>query len=249
VPRPSASVQLYTVRDALAADPAATAQRLADLGVRTVEPFGLVDALDSLEPALTAAGLTAPTSHVTLHGGVHEAAFAAARKLGVTTLIDPYIPEERWTTRSDVAALAAEFVEIARHAADHGLQVAYHNHWWELETLVDGSPALEVFADELGDAPVALELDTYWSAVGGVDPVALLGRLGERVVALHIKDGPITRDAALQLPAGQGAMPIAEILAAAPTARPVIEFDEYAGDLFEGIAASIAHLRSLGVEL
>lgn len=249
MPRPTASVQLYTVRDALAADLSATLQRLADLGVRTVEPFGLVEAAATLGPALAVAHLTAPTSHVTLHGGVHEAAFDAARELGVTTLIDPYIPEERWTTRSDVAALAAEFTQIGRQAADHGLQVAYHNHWWELETLVDGTPALEVFADELGDAPVALELDTYWSAVGGVDPVALLGRLGERVVALHIKDGPVSRDTTQQQPAGQGAMPIAEILAAAPTARPVIEFDEYAGDLFEGIAASIAHLRSLGVEL
>ena len=249
MPRPSASVQLYTVRDALAADGVATTQRLADLGLRTVEPFGLVDAVDALEPALAAAGLTAPTSHVTLHGGGHEAAFVAARRLGVTTLIDPYIPEERWTTRAEVAALAAEFTEIARQAADHGLQVAYHNHWWELETLVDGTPALEVFADELGDAPVALELDTYWSAVGGVDPVALLGRLGERVVALHIKDGPVSRDTSLQLPAGHGVMPIAEILAAAPNARPVIEFDEYAGDLFEGIAESIAFVRSLGVEL
>ncbi|MFM2353086.1 MAG: hypothetical protein RLZZ608_492 [Actinomycetota bacterium] len=249
MPRPSASVQLYSVRDALAADPAATTLRLADLGFHTVEPFGLVEAVDTLEPALAAAGLTAPTSHVTLHGGVHEAAFAAARRLGVTTLIDPYIPEERWTTRTDVAALAAEFAEIARQAADHGLQVAYHNHWWELETLVDGTPALEVFADALGDAPVALELDTYWSAVGGVDPVALLGRLGERVVALHIKDGPVSRDTALQQPAGQGAMPISEILAAAPHARPVIEFDEFAGDLFTGIAASVAFVRSLGVEL
>ncbi len=249
MPRPSASVQLYSVRDALAADPVATAHRLADLGLRTVEPFSLVDAVDALEPALTAAGLTAPTAHVTLHSGSHAAAFVAARRLGVTTVVDPYIPEERWTTRADVAALAAEFTEIARQSADHGLQVAYHNHWWELETLIDGTPALEVFADELGDAPVALELDTYWSAVGGVDPVALLGRLGERVVALHIKDGPVSRDTSLQQPAGQGAMPIAEILAAAPNARPVIEFDEYAGDLFEGIAESIAFVRSLGVEL
>ncbi|MEN9621458.1 MAG: hypothetical protein RL499_1651, partial [Actinomycetota bacterium] len=205
--RPTASVQLYTVREALAADPVTTTQRLADLGLRTVEPFGLVESVDLLEPALAAAGLSAPTSHVTLHGGAHDVAFAAARRLGVATLIDPYIPEERWTTLDDVAALAGEFADIARQAQDQGLQVGYHNHWWELETIIDGTPALEVFADELGDAPVVLELDTYWSAVGGVDPVALLGRLGERVVALHIKDGPVSRDTSLQQPAGQGSMP------------------------------------------
>jgi len=240
-------VQLYTVRDALAADPDTTAQRLTNLGLRTVEPFGLADAVDALEPALAAAGLTAPTAHVTLLGGAHEAAFAAAARLGVATLIEPYVPAERWATREDVAALAAELTLVARLAADHGLQVGYHNHWWELETVIDGSPALEVFADELGDI-VVLELDTYWSAVGGVDPVALLERLGERVVALHIKDGPVSRDIELQLPAGRGTMPIAEILAAATHARPVIEFDAYTGGLFDGIAESLAHLRALGVE-
>jgi sugar phosphate isomerase/epimerase len=125
--------------------------------------------------------------------------------------------------------------------------VGYHPHRWELERRIDGTPALEVFADALGDE-VVLELDTYWSAVGGVDPVALLGRLGERVVALHIKDGPVNREIEQQLPAGSGAMPVAEILAAAPNARPVIEFDAYAGDLFEGIAASLAAVRALGVE-
>ena len=247
--RPPASVQLYTVRDELAADTLATVQRLADLGLRCVEPFGLTDAVDALEPALAAASLTAPTAHVSLLGGAHDAAFAAAGRLGVTTIIEPYIAEHRWATRADVVELAAELTAVARQAADHGLQVGYHNHWWELETRIDGTAALEVFDDELGDGLVTLELDTYWSAVGGVDPVALLGRLGERVVALHIKDGPVTRETEQQLPAGAGAMPIAEILAAAPNARPVIEFDAYAGDLFDGIAESIAFVRTLGVAL
>lgn len=246
MPRPPVSVQLYTVRDALAADARSTLQRLADLGLRCVEPFGLADAVDELEPALAAAGLTAPTSHATLLGGAHEGAFAAATRLGVATLIDPFVPAERWTTREDVAALATELTAVSQLAADHGLQVGYHNHWWELETLIDGAPALEVFADHLGEG-VVLELDTYWSAVGGVDPVALLGRLGERVVALHIKDGPVSLDIELQQPAGRGVMPIADILAVAPNARPVIEFDAYAGDLFAGITESLAFVRALGV--
>jgi len=136
---------------------------------------------------------------------------------------------------------------VARAAADHGLRVGYHNHWWELEQRIDGTPALEVFADLIGDE-VVLEVDTYWSAVGGVDPVALLGRLGERVVAIHVKDGPVTLETSAQQPAGQGVMAIADVLAAAPTARPVIEFDAYAGDIFDGIAASLAFVRTLGVQ-
>ena len=245
--RPSLSVQLYSVRDQLAAGPTSTAARLHAIGFRCVEPYGLTEFIDVIEPALASAGLTAPTSHASLLDGNHEAAFAAAHRARVSTIIEPFVPEEQWATRERIEALAARLTSIADAAADQGLTVGYHNHWWELETLIDGTPALEVFADSLGDH-VVLEVDTYWSMVGGVDPVGLLGRLGERVVALHVKDGPATREPIEQLPAGQGVVPIAAVLAAAPHARPVVEFDEYAGDIFEGLAASFAFLRSIGVQ-
>ena len=54
--------------------------------------------------------------------------------------------------------------------------------------MFDGRHALEVFADQL-DPDVMLEVDTYWAYAGGADVPALLGRLGDRVVALHVKDG------------------------------------------------------------
>ena len=47
-----------------------------------------------------------------------------------------------------------------------------------------------MLADQLDDA-VLLEVDTYWAAVGGQDVPALLGRLGDRVRYLHVKDGPV----------------------------------------------------------
>jgi hypothetical protein len=65
---------------------------------------------------------------------------------------------------------------------------------------------------------------------------------------LHLKDGPIEQDTASQLPLGSGAMPVAAILAAAPAVElAVLEFDDYAGDLFEGLAAGRAFANGLGV--
>ncbi|MCY7413012.1 MAG: sugar phosphate isomerase/epimerase [Salinibacterium sp.] len=245
--RPPLSVQLYSVREQFAADPAATAARLHSIGFRCVEPYGLTELIDAVEPALAGAGLSAPTAHVSLLDGNHEAAFAAAHRAGVSTIIEPFVAEEQWANRDAVEALAARLTAVADAAADHGLTVGYHNHWWELEARIDGTPALEVFADSLGDH-VVLEVDTYWSTVGGVDPVELLGRLGDRVVALHIKDGPATREPLDQLPAGQGVVPIAAVLAAAPGARAVVEFDDYAGDIFEGLTMSFAFLQSIGIK-
>ena len=79
---------------------------------------------------------------------------------------------------------------MAKEAADHGLKVGYHNHAQEFAADVDGVNGYEYFASLLDDE-VVLELDLFWAATAGHDVVALLGRLGDRVKALHIKDGVI----------------------------------------------------------
>ena len=97
--------------------------------------------------------------------------------------------------RGDRRAWPGELNQAAVKAADHGLRLGYHNHDFELSSIVGGRPGLEVLADAL-DPAVILEVDTYWAAVGGQDVPALLGRLGDRVRYLHVKDGPIgTREA------------------------------------------------------
>jgi len=90
---------------------------------------------------------------------------------------------------------------------------------------------------------VILELDTYWAAVGGEDVVPLLGRLGDRVQFLHIKDGPLTKDDKEQLAVGAGKMPIDEILAAAPAALAVVELDDFTGDVFDAVTDSFTYLN------
>src|SRR5262249_39993399 len=82
---------------------------------------------------------------------------------------------------------------------------------------------------------VHLEVDTYWALVGGADVPALLDRLGERVVALHLKDGDGSLHTKHQVPLGAGRLPVREILAAAPTALRVVELDDTEGDLFEAV--------------
>ncbi|MCU1581697.1 MAG: xylose isomerase, partial [Microbacteriaceae bacterium] len=156
------SIQLYTLREALAADLPGTLRRVAEIGFRNVELFGFVDAADQYSEVLPALGLTAPSAHAHLLGEDLEPIFAAAKKIGVTTVIDPHIDRALWTTRDDIAAAAAQLNDIAKVGADHGLTIGYHNHWWETENRIDGTPALEVFA-ELLDPALILEVDTYWA--------------------------------------------------------------------------------------
>ena len=243
------SVQLYTVRELLAEDLPGTLQRVADLGFTQVEPFGVVESAEALGRGLAAAGLSAPTAHQRYLDSTPEeldAVFATAAGLGIATLIDPHVERARWGTREDVEATASALNAAAAIAARHGVRVGYHNHAHELESVLDGTTALEVFAAAL-DEGIALEVDTYWAAVGGQDPVALLGRLGERVEALHIKDGPVTTDNQDQVAVGSGSLPIRAIIEAAPSALRVIELDDSRGDRFQAVADSFAWLTAQGL--
>jgi sugar phosphate isomerase/epimerase len=235
------SVQLYSVRDAFAADPAGTLARLAEIGFTQVEPYGIVENLATLRTGLPDHGLTAPTAHAKLIGVDQDEVFAAAVACGVGVVIDPFTPPERWQDEADIAAIATALNDAAKKAADHGITVGYHNHWWELQTQIGGRSAFEVFVDQL-DPELVVEVDTYWATAGGADAPALLRRLGKRVHALHVKDGDLATDASGQVPAGQGRVPVNDVLAAAPDALRVVEFDAYDGDIFDGIAASHAFL-------
>jgi sugar phosphate isomerase/epimerase len=230
------SVQLYTVREALAEDFDGTLGKLASFGFTQVEPFALLNFADELRDGLAQNGLTAPTTHVHVLGEDQDAVYALAAELDIQTVIEPYVDPARWQTGTGVSEVASELNAAAIKAADYGLQVGYHNHHFELESMIDGVHALEVLAAQLAPE-VVLEVDTYWAYAGGADVPALLTRLGDRVVALHLKDGDGTLDTSKQVPLGSGVLPVWDIVDAAPDALRVVELDDSETDLLEAVRA------------
>lgn len=245
MPKPLLSVQLYSVRRQLEEDLSGTVAKIAELGFTAVEPYNFAATAKELAAALSTHGLKAPSGHAPLLKSDQDEIFAAAKALGIGTVIDPFIPEEQWQRLEDIEKTAQALNSAAVKGAEYGITVGYHNHWWELETKLEGRSALEQLAGRLDDA-VVLEVDTYWAAVVGEDPAELLRRLGNRVKFVHLKDGPLTTEPLDQLPAGEGKVDIPAILAAAPQLEAgVIEFDDYRGDIFDGLAGSLAYLNRL----
>jgi sugar phosphate isomerase/epimerase len=242
----SYSIQLYTLRNAVQEDLQGTIRKVADIGFTQVEPYNFVAMAKELGAALKDNGLTAPSGHAPLLSQDQDEIFAAAKELGITTVIDPFIHADRWQSAEDIQATATALNAAAKKGAEYGIRVGYHNHQWELESIIEGRTALEYFADLL-DPELVLEVDTYWVAVGGQDPVEILTKLGDRVKLIHIKDGPLTTDTKAQQPAGQGQVPVLDVIAAAKSLEVgVVEFDDYAGDIFEGIAESLSFLMASG---
>ena len=242
----SYSLQLYTLRNAISEDLPGTIKRVAEIGYTQVEPYNFVATAKELGAALKENGLTAPSGHAPLMSQDQDEIFAAAKELGITTVIDPFLPAEHWQKAEDIQATAEKLNAAAKKGAEYGIRVGYHNHAWELESSVEGVTALEYF-ESLLDPELVLEVDTYWAAVGGQDPVELLQRLGDRVKFIHIKDGPLNKDNKAQQPAGQGKVPVMDVIAAAKSLEVgVVEFDDYSGDIFEGINESLSFLNAAG---
>jgi sugar phosphate isomerase/epimerase len=240
------SVQLYSVREQLAEDRDGVLRQLADLGFQAVEPFQ-----PTLDPAgfrkvADDLGLTVSSAHaMSLLEPDPAPVFEAIASLGTDLAIVPAgIAQEDFTTREGLERAADLLNALAAKATAHGLRLGYHNHWWEFEPVLDGKHGLEVLAELLAPE-VFLEVDTYWAAVGGADVPNVLRGLGSRVEALHVKDGPVKKGEP-NVAVGQGVMPVAEVLGAAPAnAWRIIEFDECATDLFAALGESHAYVASL----
>lgn len=236
------AVQLYTVRDL--ADRDATIRRLADIGYDAVEHYRPTDDPEGLRAVLDDVGMTVWGMHCWPHSDELEPIVRAARTLGTDRLVVPGgIAAEEFTTVEGVERTAALLSGMRRRVAEAGIRLGYHNHWWEIEPVLDGRHAIEVLADML-DPSIFLEVDTYWAAVGGADLGALLEHLGDRVEALHIKDGPVVKGEP-NTAVGQGAMPVGDVIAAARSdAQLIVEFDSCATDLMTAVADSRAYLAS-----
>ncbi len=129
---------------------------------------------------------------------------------------------------------------------ERGIRLGYHNHDFEFAPL-DGTTIWDILLAEL-PPEVEIELDVYWVAVGGRDPVAEIDAAAGRVRLLHMKDrapGPEPHDA----PAGEGILPFPAIVEAARAAGVewyIAEQDEPRDPLAD-IARAFRYLQSLAV--
>ena len=182
------AVQMYTLRDAGTLEE--QLRIVHDAGVRAVETVGtqnvppaeLKRLLDKYSIAPIAAHVGLPALRDDLDGVV-----AFHRAIGNRMLVVPYLQEnERPTDAEGWRALGRELGAMAARLQPMGMQLAYHNHDFELVEY-DGRTGLELLFEAAGPA-LAVELDLAWVARAGHDPAAFLGRFPGRVYSVHAKD-------------------------------------------------------------
>lgn len=184
-------LQLFTVRDLLARDRDGTLRSVAEIGYRTVELAGLAGAsARDMRRSLRDCGLDAPSMHASYErlGRDLDAVAEEAHTLGAEFLVCPSIDADQRVTRDDWKRAGQSLGRMAREVRRHGLSLAYHNHDFEFTPLADGSIPFDQMMRETDTRDVRLELDVYWVAKAGRDPVQCLKDHRDRVRLVHLKD-------------------------------------------------------------
>ncbi|PZF84782.1 sugar phosphate isomerase [Micromonospora deserti] len=197
VPADRISIQLYTLRDQLAADLPGTLAALRHIGYRRVEHAGFVGRTAAqFRAALDQAGLRATSGHAGIpqpfDADAWKRVLADANTVGCRYLAHPWfgLDADGRPIRDPqrYRALAADLNRAGRLAARAGLRFGYHNHQLEFVPLTDGRTGFEILAAETDPRLVHFELDLYWSWRGAHDPVDVIRAHRGRIRQVHVKD-------------------------------------------------------------
>lgn len=261
------TIQLYSVREQAEADYEGTIRAIAAMGFGNVEPAGFPGTTPAAAAKLFAElGIKAPSCHGALPVGEQkQQVIETALTMGHKYLITGCPPnfQQDFASVDSVKRLAELYTEAAANAAEHGLQVGYHNHDWDLLE-IDGRPGYQIFLENTPES-VLWEADVFWVAKAGLDPAAFITEIGARGKCLHFKDGLIRADDSFTeaetadgkimvsndkpfLPAGTGQVDLLAAHQAATHAEYIgVELDSYHGDMMQAVKQSYAYLTSKGI--
>jgi sugar phosphate isomerase/epimerase len=260
-------VQLYSFRNELDRDLPGTLARIKELGIHCIEPYSLHGLTpEALRAEFDKAGLQVVSFHMPrdIFVGPPQDAVSIAKTLGAKQIGVAWIKESENDVVDEPKMMAAaerlNAMCSAAQAAD--MHVFYHTHGYEFHEGDPDGKLFDRFVNALTPGCVVLQLDVYWVAYAGQDPVQLLRRYADRTLSLHVKDmaasmpvapfdgskwsGPLGDESFAVV--GQGKLDWPALLAAAKASsvRWYIIEDETSRP-FENIAAGLPFLRSQGL--
>jgi sugar phosphate isomerase/epimerase len=234
------AVMMYTVDALLDGHLDETLDRIASIGFVGIETYGLHGhSASAYKKAADAAGLKIISSHAPFPAGADAARILDEySELGVDTLAWS-LEREEFDTPAAITAGVVRVNDGVENAAQYGMRIAYHNHFAEFENIFGGRRAYELLIDQL-DPRAVLELDMYWTQLGGIAPAEILNGLGNRVPFVHVKDGPVTSyEDDVMVPVGTGSIDMRSALSANDAVRwHIVELERLHINVFDALQQS-----------
>ena len=256
-------LQLYTVREAMAKDPAGTLAQLAKMGYNSVEgaTYTGTQKFYGLTPQAFAAllkqnGLVMPSSHYrlgeeptngapTLGTMLHEwdRAVDDAAAAGVKYMVCAYLSEPERGNLDHYKYIADQLNKAGERCQKAGIQLCYHNHDFEFVAQNGKLPYDLLLATD--PKLVKMELDLYWVTKAGRDPLELFKQHPGRFPLWHVKDMAKAAPHSFT-EVGNGSIDFKRIFAHATEAGLqyfFVEQDITPGSPFDSAAKSLAHIK------
>jgi sugar phosphate isomerase/epimerase len=206
-------IQLYTLREQMAADLEGTLREVAAMGYEGVEFAGYFgwDAQKLLH-LLDGIGLKAIGGHVYNFQKRLDEEIRYLQDIRGEYIVWPSIPANERESEEDWQRIVSRFDALSSSIAQRGLQFVYHNHSFEFESRVDGTWAYDAL---LTPEAVQAEMDICWLQAAGQDASAYIRRYAGRVPLVHIKDYRMDGNRPLTVELGKGIVPLHEVILAA----------------------------------
>jgi sugar phosphate isomerase/epimerase len=186
-------LQLWSVKLALSKNPLAVLKQIAANGYQKIESFegekGMFWGMKNTEfkKVMDDLGMNMISSHCNDTGNLtsFEKKAAAAGEIGLKYLICAFKGPQK--SLDNFKQFADEFNACGEIAKKHGLRFAYHNHDYSFKA-IDGIVPQDLMMKNTDPSIVDFEMDMYWTAAAGVDPVAYMDQFPNRFKLVHVKD-------------------------------------------------------------
>ncbi len=191
-------LQLYTIRDAMAADLLGSLKKLSDLGYKNLELAGYSNGkFYGYTPAefkkiVSGLGMEVISSHsaVESKGITMDTAKLMADShaaLGAKYCIQPWI-EEVDRNAETYKRMIGDWNKVGKVMKGVGVQFGYHNHNFEFKNTNGVVPYYDIFMKEMDKDLITMELDLFWASKAGQDPIEMFKKYPGRFQLLHFKD-------------------------------------------------------------
>jgi sugar phosphate isomerase/epimerase len=198
-------IQLYSVRDDMAKDPAGTLKQLAGMGYRYVEAAGYADrkfygyAPKDFQGLLKGLGLKMYSGHTVLKPGHWDPVkkdltdewkwtVEDAAAVGQRYVISPWLDESLRKSYDDVLHFMEVFNKSGELCKRSGLKFGYHNHGFEFSVVLNDKKLYDIILQNTDSALVAQQLDMGNLYDGGAVAIAIVLQYPGRFELMHVKD-------------------------------------------------------------
>lgn len=149
----------------------------------------------------------------------------------------------------NLSRFICEANEMAARLAKEGFYFGYHNHAIEFAK-IDGKFIMDRLIEETDKDAFRFIVDTYWLQVGGMNPSSYIRKLGDRAMAIHLKDLKANIDFTTEMAEiGEGSLDWDDILQACEEAGAkwaLVEQDVCRRNPFESMKISYEYLIGKG---